>query len=246
MMSERIKTSLVIFFLLALYLVGLNDRGMFHDGYLYAAFGKHALTLDKWLIPHLSQSTYAEFFHHTPFLFIFEGLFFKIFGVSYASARLFVLFFLFVTAFYFFSFLKKEKKHVHALVWAILFLTLPPLLKKSRFPNIDLPLMLFTTLSLVEAYKAIAYEKVNRWWSSGLFFGFALLTKGPLAFHIALVLFLFIAIEKKWSLLKQWRVWAGFSLGLFMFALWPIALNIYGRIDIFHQWINFIFVESIM
>ncbi|GAB4019747.1 MAG: hypothetical protein Fur0010_22020 [Bdellovibrio sp.] len=244
-MSERSKIALLIFFLFALYFVGINDRGMFHDGYLYAAYGKHAITMNRWLIPHLSHTTYAEFFHHTPFLFILEGLFFKFVGVSYASARIFILLFLIVTAFYFFGFIKREKGHLVAVLWLLFFLLLPPLLKKSRFPNIDLPLMMFTTLSLVCAFQAITKEKNKYWWGSGFMFGLALLTKGPLALHIALVIFLFLVIEKKLFLLKKIVPWAAFLFGFALFALWPLGLKIYERMDIFYQWVHFIFVESI-
>lgn len=244
-MSERLKIALLIFFLFSLYFVGINDRGMFHDGYLYAAYGKHAITMNRWLIPHLSHTTYAEFFHHTPFLFILEGAFFKGLGISYATARIFILLFLIVTAFYFFGFIKREKGHLVAVLWSLFFLLLPPLLKKSRFPNIDLPLMMFTTVSLVCAFLAITKEKNKYWWSSGFMFGLALLTKGPLALHIALVIFLFLIVEKKLYLLKNLIPWASFAFGLMIFSLWPLALKMYGRMDIFHQWVHFIFVESI-
>jgi len=245
-MSQRIQTSLLIFVLIAIYFVGLNDRGMFPDGYLYASLGKHAVTLERWLIPYFSKAIYSEFFDHTPLVFILEGLFFKLFGISNGSARLFVLFFLIGTVFSVFNFLKKEKKINFAIVWLVLYLSIPPLMKKARFPNIDIPLMLWTTLALIESYKAIIHNKINSWWSCGVFFGLALLSKGPLAGHIVLSITLFLIWEKKFHLLKSWRPWAGLFLGFLIFSLWPLSLYYSGRFDIFQKWFEFTILASVV
>ena len=63
--------------------------GFFHDGYLYASLGKNAAIKDFWLIPHYTEQIYSRFSHHLPFIFILEGIFFKIFGASNTTARLF-------------------------------------------------------------------------------------------------------------------------------------------------------------
>ena len=245
-MSQRIQTSLLIFVLIAIYFIGLNDRGMFSDGYFYSTFGKHVVTMDRWLIPYFSKAIYVEFFDHTPFVFILEGLFFKIFGISNGSARLFILFFLIGTIFSVFNFLKKEKNINFAIIWLVLFLSIPPLLKKARFPNIDIPLMLWTSLALIESYRAIVLNKVNRWWSCGFFFGLALLSKGPLAGQIVLSIAVFLIWEKKFYLLKSWRPWAGLLLGFFIFALWPLSLYFSDRFDIFQRWFEFTILASVV
>ncbi len=117
--------------------------GFFHDGYLYAAFGKNAAQAGHWLIPHASDAVYSRFFHHTPTIFIFEGVFFKIFGASYTTARIFSASFSILTLFLIVHWLRAAGEKRWAYLSGVFFLCLPSLLKKTRFPSLDPALMYF-------------------------------------------------------------------------------------------------------
>ena len=124
-------------------------RGFFQDGYLYAAFGKNASDLGYWFISHLSNSTYNEFFQHSPFIFSLEGIFFRIFGATYTTARFYGAIFTLITLVVLFFWVKKNCGNKLAYLTGTIFVMIPPLIKKSRFPNMDTPLMLFILLIML-------------------------------------------------------------------------------------------------
>ena len=132
--------------------------GFFQDGYLYAALSKNAAERGFWLVPHLSESLYPEFFHHSPFIFILQGLFFKIVGASYCTARIFGGLFTLGTLFLLYRWSRLLSGKKLAFYSCLLFITLLPLLKKSRFPNLDTPLMFFTLLC-VYYYTRFYFER---------------------------------------------------------------------------------------
>lgn len=238
------KNILMVFLLLAGFL--FNHAwvpGFFHDGYLYAAFGKNAAELGHWLIPHASEATYSRFFHHLPFVFMLEGLFFKLFGASYLTARIFGAAFTFLTLLVLYRSISKENK-TWAYFTSIVFVLLPPLLKKSRFPNLDLPLMLFTLLAGVTYLKAYSSNKLKDWLVVGVFFGLCTLTKGPMAIFVPLSILFHLALEKKLVKLLDIKAWAGLLLGLLIFCIWPILLYSTGNADIFQNYIHFTFLDT--
>ncbi len=220
--------------------------GFFQDGYLYAAFGKNAAELGHWLVPHLSESTYPRFYHHTSFVFILEGLFFKLFGASFVTARIFAGLFSLLTGVYLFRFLKKNNYESIAYISLLIFYLIPPLMKKSRFPNLDLPLMLFFTISLGSYWNAYLRGKWRDWLLCGLFFGLCALTKGPMAVWIPLIIFIHLLVSKSSKTLMGVRPWAGLSLGLVIFSLWPLSLKISGNFDIFINWYKFTFLHTMV
>lgn len=217
--------------------------GFFQDGYLYAAFGKNAAENGNWLIPHLSSSVYAEFGQHTPFFFILEGIFFKVFGSSYVSARLFGTIFTFSTMSLIFYFAKYFEKNF-AFLSAFIFILIPPLIKKTRFPNMDLPLMFWIMASLVCAFIAIEKNKKHSWIYCGIFFGLAMLTKGPIAFSIPLAILVYLLSTKKSNLLLAVKPWLGIAIGFLIFSLWPFCLYMSGRMDIFFDYYKTIFIDT--
>mgnify|MGYP003974948359 CR=1 FL=1 len=211
--------------------------GFFHDGYLYAEMGKNASN-GHWLVPHLNSAVYAEFYHHLPLIFILEGIFFKIFGASFITARIFAGLFSFITLAVLMDWVRKEKGEKLAWLTGMMMTFTLPLIKKSRFPNMDLPLMLFTLVSLRFYFK-------KSWLLCGVFFGLALLTKGPMGLFIPIIIFIHIFLTKNLTLLKSYRPWIGLSLGFLIFALWPFALALNGKISIFYSWFDFTFRHTI-
>jgi 4-amino-4-deoxy-L-arabinose transferase-like glycosyltransferase len=212
--------------------------GFFHDGYLYAEMGKNAAFDGYWLVPHLNNEVYSEFFHHLPFVFVLEGLFFKIFGASFVTARIFAGFFSLMTLIILIDWVKKEKGEKLAWLTGVMLTITLPLIKKSRFPNLDLPLMLFTLVSLRFYFK-------KSWLLCGVFFGLALLTKGPMGLFIPIIIFLHLIFTKNIRSLKRIKPWLGLGLGFAIFGIWPLALSLSGKISIFYSWFNFTFLHTI-
>jgi 4-amino-4-deoxy-L-arabinose transferase-like glycosyltransferase len=228
---------LIIFFFSVLLFQHSWVEGFFHDGYLYAELGKNAAG-GLWLVPHLNNAVYSEFFHHLPFVFILEGLFFKLFGASFVTARIFAGIFSLLTLIVLIDWVKKEKGDKLAWLTGIMLTITLPLIKKSRFPNLDLPLMLFVLLSLKYYFK-------KAWYLCGIFFGLSLLTKGPIGLFIPLIILSHLIMTKKISILKTIKPWLGLGLGFLIFGIWPLSLWFSGKIYIFHNWFSFTFMHTL-
>ena len=214
--------------------------GFFQDGYLYAALSKNAAEGGHWLVPRLSDNTYPTFFHHTPVVFILQGLFFKVLGTSYTTARLFGGLFTLGTIFLLYRWCQiiHGKKLGHYACF--LLITLLPLIKKSRFPNLDTPLM-FTTLLAIYFYTRFLEQKIIYWLPVGISFGLALLIKGPLGLLPCFVIFTHQTITCKFS---PYLI-GSFFLGLAFFSLWPLSLYFTDQFSVFTNYWEFTFNHTI-
>jgi 4-amino-4-deoxy-L-arabinose transferase-like glycosyltransferase len=223
---------------IVLYLQNSWVPGMFHDGYLYAALGKNAAELNHWLVPHLTENLYPQFEHHLPFVFMLEGLFFKVFGASNSSARIFGSLFGLLTLTVIYFWLRSEKRS-WAYYSSLVFLLTLPIIKKMRFPNLDMPLMAFIFLSLSFYWQAFKKDKIRDWLLCGLFFGLALLTKGPMGMIVPLVIFVHILSERKWDIFKSYKVYSGFLAGIMVFSSYLVSLYLAGKFHIFLKYWDF-------
>jgi 4-amino-4-deoxy-L-arabinose transferase-like glycosyltransferase len=205
--------------------------GFFMDGYLYAAFAKHAAELGYWLVPHLSHTTYTDFPVHPPFLFALNGLFFKLFGASYTAARIFGGLFSISCLILLIRMVRKHGNDQWAYLSGLFFVLIPPLIKKTRFPNLDAPLMLFVFLSLSFYYDAFKKGKKLSWVLCGVFFGLSMLTKGPMGGLIPLAIFFHLLATKSFKKIGSFTPWASLLFGLLIFSIWPVALYLNGRMD---------------
>jgi len=236
----------LILFLLAIVLMWQNASvpGFFQDGYLYSAFAKNAVQSGHWLVPHLSSATYSEFYQHTPFIFILQGLFFKFFGASYFVARIFVGVFFLILLFVQYKFLKREEGEWTAFLNGLLLILLPPLMKKLRFPNMDIPLMLSVYLSLTCYYLLLIKNKKKYWLGTGFFFGTSLLIKGPIGLFIPTIIFIHLLVTKKLVLLKDSTPWLTLAFGFAMFSIWPLSLHLAGKFYIFEHYLQSTFIHT--
>ncbi|TNF02751.1 MAG: glycosyltransferase family 39 protein [Deltaproteobacteria bacterium] len=240
--SIKLNTVWMLFVLaLALLLQNSWVEGMFFDGHLYAAFGKNAVEKGAWLVPHLMDSAYGEFSQHPPFIFILEGLFFKVFGIHEVTARIFVSLFALLTMFFVLKKTEKNESKVMALFAITFFILIPPLLKKSRFPNMDIPLMMFTFGALYHYYRGQLKHKYKDWIACGLFWGGALLTKGAMGMLVPAGIGFHILFSKGWKNLLKPGFWVAFTLGLLTFSLWPLSLKLSGKYFIFEEYLGYVF-----
>ena len=245
MRKENPLTSpvLLFFFGLTLYLGNAWVPGMFFDGHLYMALGKHAAELGYWLIPHLSKSTHPEFSLHLPFVFILEGLFFKLFGSSYTTGRIFSA--LFSIGCFIILYLWTRKKSEAQAFWScFFFLIIPPLIKKTRVPGLDTPLMFFCLLC---AWLTFCYleEKRLKWAiSAGLAWGCALLTKGPIAFFVPCGVLFYLAISRQKDVFFDFKTWLIPVAGLALFSIWPVGLWMMGKSEIAQKYFVSVFIDT--
>lgn len=219
--------------------------GFFHDGYLYAAFGKNAAELGKWLVPHLNDFEYSRFEQHLPTYFILEGLFFKLFGASFVTARIFVSLFFLATGVGVFKWARAKEDKAFAYYALFLFIIVPPLMKKVRFPNLDIPLMCTLFWGFYFYTKARVMNLWKNWLLVGVFFGLSLLIKGPMGALLPIGICSHFFMCKDIEPLKSVKSWSGLVLGFVIFGLWPLTLFLSDNFQIFLDWYKFTFVITI-
>ncbi|OFZ16546.1 MAG: hypothetical protein A2X86_12175 [Bdellovibrionales bacterium GWA2_49_15] len=230
-----------------LYLQHVYVPGFFHDGYLYAALGKHAALKGHWLVPFMSETEYSKFAEHPPFFFMVEGVFFSLFGPSFLTARLFAGLWGLLLLWSTFKLAKRFYDENFAFVATFLLALMPFLIKKVRFPNLDIPLSFCFVLCFYYFLRIIETRRNAHYLKFSFFLGLALLLKGIPAAFILLAIFIFVLLEKNLrGFLIDGKAWAAILLSFVLFALWPIALWINGDFSIFQQWFERQFFSTIM
>ena len=82
----------------ALTIPSLVQDGMFLDGVTYSAIAKNmAQGYGSPLNPHYTQTLYPEFHEQPPFALIIQSYFFKLFGTTIYTERIYCLFILLLT-----------------------------------------------------------------------------------------------------------------------------------------------------
>ena len=231
-------------------------EGFFFDGYLYSALGKHAAEKGHWLVPSLSETHYLLFNHHPPFVFIMMGIFFKVFGVSFTTARIFggawtVGTILIFTFFVLKTFKNKKNNLDLAFFTGFSFLLNLDLIKKSRFPGLDAPLMFFFTCAAFLFFKGFCSYKAKQsplpYWSLfGFFLGLIFLTKGPPVIFLVCGILFFLVIKTRGKFfLKNYSLMTSSLIFLLTLGVWPLLLFLNESFFIFEQYINFQIIGSI-
>ncbi len=235
---------LFLFFLgIILYLNNAWIEGMFFDGHLYMALGKNAAEKGYWPIPHLSKSTYAEFSTHLPFIFILEGLFFKIFGSSYTAGRIFSS--IFSLGSFIVLYLWASKKSKTLAFWSsFFFLIIPPLIKKTRIVGLDTPLMFFCLLSAYLTFLYLKEKKMKFALGSGIAWGCALLTKGPIALFVPLGIFLYLLTTRKKHAFLDIKIYIIPLIGIILLGIWPFSLWTMGKFEIVEKYFISTFIHT--
>lgn len=220
--------------------------GMFMDGTTYAAIGKNAVEMGHWLVPYYNAEAYPRFAEHPPFYFMYLGGVFKIFGVSWTTARLAVLLLNLVTFTALWYALKNFVSRRYAFFSLIILCLCYPFIRKCRYPLLETPLLLFSTLSFLSYYRAFLWNKSRDYFWAGLFWGLALLMKGHAAFFIPAGIGLHLLITQHYKKFLSLRLWGALILGFAIFALWPLALHLTGNLDIFWAWFNRQFTGTVI
>jgi 4-amino-4-deoxy-L-arabinose transferase-like glycosyltransferase len=226
----------ILFIGAVLFFQNASTPGFFHDGYLYAALGKNAVLKGNWLVPFLSDTNYPVFAEHPPFVFILEGLFFWLTGFDFFQARLFSGLWGLLLLAMLGKFSERYIGKGAGFFAGIVFLLVPFIIKKVRFPNLDIPLTFFILASVYFFIRAYEDSRWRDWLLCGVFFGLGLLTKGPPALFLPLSFLLYFIFKKDTSILMSLKPWLGLSLGIIIFLVWPMALNFNGQSEVFWMW----------
>lgn len=227
---------IVLFLGAVVFLQNASVPGFFHDGYLYAALGKNAVIDGRWLVPYLSDTSYPHFAEHPPFLFMVEGLFFALFGDGFLQARLFSGLWGLLLLFMVGKFANRYIANGMGFFAGVSLLLMPFFIKKVRFPNLDIPLAFFILCSCYAFLRALEDRRWFYWPLCGLSFGCALLMKGPPGLFLPLAFLIYLLIEKKLDILKQFKPWLSLISGFGIFLLWPALLYMNGELQIFWNW----------
>lgn len=84
---------LTLIFFIGLFIPSLVHDGMFLDGITYSAISNNlANGYGSYFDPHYTKLLYPHFHEHPPFVFIIHSFFFKIFGSSFVTERIYCLF----------------------------------------------------------------------------------------------------------------------------------------------------------
>ncbi|MEK6625368.1 MAG: glycosyltransferase family 39 protein [Bdellovibrionota bacterium] len=238
---------IILFLGSVLYLQHVYVPGFFHDGYLYAALGKNAVFRGHWLVPFMSETVYPKFSEHPPLFFMIEGLFFSLVGSSFTAARLFAGLWGLVLLGSMFKFARRFYSENFAFIATFLLATMPFLIKKVRFPNLDLPLSICFILCFYYFMRITETKKLKHYLKFSILLGLAFLIKGIPALFILLAIFLFVLVEKNLrTFLLDGKAWGAILFSLMIFALWPLALWMSGEFLIFQEWIDRQFFATIV
>ena len=159
-----------------------HQEGFFLDGYTYAVLGKNIAGSGNGLVPFYNKFVHTRFHDHIPFVFILEALFFKVFGVSYLTARVFIGLFSLALVLGIFVYLQHLKLYSQAFLSSFWLLASFPFLKQSRFPSPDIPLTFFSLVSVYAFYEAVRSGHRRYWFVASLALSFAMFSKGPRRF----------------------------------------------------------------
>lgn len=248
-MERLLSTKNTIFFLIVsgalLIFHHLNQLGFFMDGLIYSAIAKNMALDNLFLAPHVSNTYYSSFHDHIPFMPALMAFVFKILGVGFWQARLFISLFLFSLFLFLVFIIVKKGERNQAILMALLFFLTFPMLKHSRSPNFDTPLALTVFISLYFYVKGVVGRKLFDWMFSGLFLGLSMLLKGPMAIFIPMTMIIHFIFSKNLKILSDVKPWIGLLFGFLVFSIWPVLLYSQDKFDVFLNWFQFTIIDTI-
>ena len=137
------------------------------------------------------------FFDHGAGIAFFMKASILVFGYNGFGVRIGSIIFSILVSIVLFIFLKKEKDENTAIIYVILFNTIPFFAGLSLIVTIDTPMFYFMILAIIYFYKSIYYDK-RYFYLSGFLFGFAILSKiNALIIITTILIFLFFIKNKK-------------------------------------------------
>jgi 4-amino-4-deoxy-L-arabinose transferase-like glycosyltransferase len=166
---------------------------------------------------------YEPFWEKPPFFFWVQALGMKVFGVGEFAARFPNVMVMIITLCVVFNIGRNQHSQRFAWLWVLFYAgSLTPHLY-GHSGIIDPLFNLFIFLSVYQLFLSTKSANLKPWILSGLFLGFAVLTKGPVAGLIVGLVWLSLWIRAGYSFwfgFKQFFVWASFLLAII--SIWFI------------------------
>lgn len=201
----------------------------------YALTAKEMVKSGDWLSPRI----YGHVWYDKPIFFYWlTALAYKYFGFSDLAARLTPALFAGLGIVLLYWFLNKTTNPLVALLSTIVMGTSLEYVLLAKFVITDMVLFVFNSAALVFFFLGYIQEGgTKRWyWAMYASMALAVLTKGPVGLLLpGLVMFVFIAVQRNWSELKNMSI----PTGLMLFFM--IALPWYGAMYYVH---GFDFIDT--
>jgi 4-amino-4-deoxy-L-arabinose transferase-like glycosyltransferase len=185
-----------------LFIPSLVQDGMFLDGVTYSAISNNmAQSIGSFWEPHYTKSFCPSFYGHPPLVFIIQSYFFKLFGSSFYTERIYclVITLLTITAITLLWRLLNNNNNINkGLDWlpTLLWLCIP--LNNWAFTNnmLDATMAMFSIFSVYFILKSLMEHKVRYLFYGSTLVVCAFLSKGPVGIFPIVVPLLFKVILK--------------------------------------------------
>ncbi|MDG2343189.1 MAG: glycosyltransferase family 39 protein [Flavobacteriales bacterium] len=223
---------LTFFLFLIIFLPSILTDGMFLDGVTYSAISNNlANGHGDFFNLHYTKTIHAKFHEHPPLVFIIQSFFFKAFGSSFYTERVFGLFISLLTVFgiakVWCLFHDKEQQKFN---WVpiVIWLCVPLVMWSYRNNVLENTMGVFTLFASFFILKSL----INNSWGylvfGGVFIVFGGLSKGPVAFFPLVIPFIYGLLYKT----KNYSLYNSFALfgvviliGFVLFLLFPDLYN---------------------
>ncbi|MEA2019663.1 MAG: hypothetical protein U9N59_14575 [Campylobacterota bacterium] len=219
----------LIFFLIIRVLV---QDGMSLDGLIYATLSKNmAVGIGSIFSPRISEYYWPHFFEHPPLGMYLESLYFKLFGLSYLSERLYsltTLVVMIVAIQKFWSYLVVENEKNYSWLPVLLYLSVPLVFwayTQNVLENMMSLFSFFAVITIIIAMKVKStVNQIVLLALSSILIVASFFTKGPPSVFPLATLFIYFLFYKNISL-KKAIILNGFVMSIFILLIYILLLN---------------------
>ncbi|HXV19185.1 MAG TPA: glycosyltransferase family 39 protein [Candidatus Omnitrophota bacterium] len=187
------------------------------DEGLYASVAKGILKSGDWLNLSLDGKPWAD---KPPLAIWATAFFYKLFGVSEFTARLFSALCGIGTVIVTFLIGKKLFNRWTGFMGALVLLSSSHFLRFARFGMLDAPLTFFLSLALYFFW--LGHERNRYLIFSGIAIGLAVMTKGFAAFFVFPIIFLYCLWADEWQVLTRSSYWVGIMIAVGIALPWHL------------------------
>ncbi len=232
---------IIISVFIAVVSVSLLSDGMFMDGLYYATISKNLANGHGsfWNL-HFTKTLHYNFYGHPPLAMVLQSFFFKIFGNTILTERLYSIIMCVITGYIIVAIWKNlapEKQKPLAWIPLLLWLSVPVVLWGYANNMLENTMTVFVTLSVLFLIKSMQKHRFLNLFTAGIFLFAGFLTKGFVALFPWSFLFLFWIIAKKISF-KRCITDSLFFIIATIFPLVIIYFFNHKGIDFLYNYIN--------
>ena len=228
-MKERLHW-LVLLFVGLIISIGISRGEFFYfgDGMRHGMTGvffRDLLVDHPWNNPvRYAYEYYAKYpalglVYWPPLFHIVEGVYYLVFGISVVSSRLAILSYALVGVFFWYKIAEREGPKSRALTSALIFPLLPFVLVYERVTMLEIPCVAMCIVALYFWQSFMRGERARDLWCFAAFLVASLYTSQK-AIVVTVFVVLHFLVERRWSLLKRWDVWAAAVLSAAVVIPW--------------------------